>query len=106
MPCALNVHELQGPVLTSCWPPNSAGHEHEQRVVAAGGRDRVDDSLGQHRLTLRALHVDDRRLAGDRDGLRDRADAHVGVDGGDDEPVSSMPSRLTVLKPVSVNVTV
>ncbi len=24
-PCALNVHELQGPVLTSCWPPNRPG---------------------------------------------------------------------------------
>ena len=24
-PCALKVHELQGPVLTSCWPPNSPG---------------------------------------------------------------------------------
>ena len=32
-PCALNVHELHGPVLTSCWPPNRPGHEHERATL-------------------------------------------------------------------------
>ena len=56
-------------------------------------------------LHLRALHVDDRRFAGDRDGFLEGADSQIGVDRRDEVPLSSMPSRFTVLKPVSVNVT-
>ena len=63
VPWALNVQELQGPVAHVLLPAEDARHEHEQRVVAARRRDRVDHLVGEHRLPLRALHVDDRRLA-------------------------------------------
>ena len=79
VPWALNVQELQGPVLTSCCPPRRRRHQHEQGVVAARGRDGLDHLVGQHRLALGALQVHHRRLAGDRDGLFERADAQVGV---------------------------
>ena len=41
-------------------------------------------SLSMIVLHARALDVDDRRLAGDRDRLFERADAQVGVDRGDE----------------------
>ena len=57
-------------------------------------------------LALRALHVDDRRLAGDGDRLLHAADAQLGVDGDDSRSADDLtPSRFTVAKPASVNVT-
>ena len=72
----------------------------------ASRRNRVDDFLRDDLLHGRALNVDERRLAGDGDGFRDRADLHVALIDATNEPVSSMPSRLKVLKPCSENVTV
>ena len=59
---------------------DDAGHHDDQRVVAAHGRDRLEDVAAQHRLSPGALHVHDRALAGDGDGLLERADPHLGVD--------------------------
>ena len=58
---------------------HAGDHRREVRVETARG-DRVDDFLGHDALGRRALHVDDRRLAGDDDRFLDRADLHVGVD--------------------------
>src|SRR5436309_12984129 len=45
-------------------------------------RQRIEDLAIEHAFLLRALHVDDRRLAGDLDRLFDPAHAHVGVNAG------------------------
>ena len=75
----------------------------------AGGVPRLgiarENVLAHRLLRLRALDVDDRRFAGDRDRFLERADFQVAIHVATKEPVSSMPSRLTVLKPGSVNVT-
>ena len=64
-------------------------------------------SCVEHALLRGALHVDDRRLAGDRDRLLERADAHVGVDRGDEGAGQLDPVALDdVLKPGSEKVTV
>ena len=55
---------------------------------------------------LRALDVDDRALAGDGDRFREAADLQSALIVAVNEPVSSMPSRLNVLNPGSVKVTV
>jgi hypothetical protein len=44
-------------------------HQHQQGVVAAGSRDRLDRLIGEHRLALGALQVHHRRLAGNRNRL-------------------------------------
>ena len=53
----------------------------------------------------RALHVHDRRFAGHSDCLLEGADAQPASTDAVNAPVRLMPSRLTVLKPGSVNVT-
>ena len=55
---------------------------------------------GEHGFAAHALHVHDGRLAGDGDGFLEAADAHAptGIVSMA-EPPSTMPSRLTVLKP-------
>jgi hypothetical protein len=45
------------------------------------GRQLVDELAIDDALPRHALDVDDRRLAGDRDGLLDGPDAQLGVDG-------------------------
>jgi hypothetical protein len=52
-----------------------------------------------------ALHVDCRRLAGHGDRFLEVADAQVDADVRGERRGQRMPSRLTVLKPGSVNVT-
>ena len=42
VPWALNVQELQGPVLDVLLSAEQRRHEHEERVVAAGRRDGLD----------------------------------------------------------------
>ena len=59
-------------------------------------------SLSSTVCRLHALHVDDRRLAGDGDRLLERADAQVGVDRGRERARQRRsPSRLTVLNPAA-----
>ena len=62
---------------------DDAGLERRQVDAQAAGGHRVDDFLGDDSLDAGAADVDERRLAGDRDGLSDLADLHVGVDGDD-----------------------
>ena len=63
-------------------------------------------SLVEHALLRGALHVDDRRLAGDGDRLLERADAQVGVDRRGERTQSARCPRAGRSKPVRVNVTV
>ena len=70
-------------------PPESSlrAHPGDQRGDAgrvARHRDRGDDVLADRLLNFHALHVDDRRFAGDRDRLFEGADFQVAVDGGDE----------------------
>ena len=50
-----------------------AGHEHEQRVVAASSWNRSDDVTAERELAAQAVGVDDGKLAGDGDGFRRRS---------------------------------
>ena len=52
-------------------------------AVASRCRQRPHDVAVDHRLLPRRLHVDDRRLAGHRDGFCEGTHAHFGVDGRD-----------------------
>ncbi len=63
--------------------PGHRGNGREDRIVAAGDRKRLDDVRAQHLPPRRALHVHHRRLAGNRDGFRNRSHFHVGVDRDD-----------------------
>ena len=54
---------------------DDARYEHEQRVVTANRRNRLDDLARQRHLVLHAVHVHDRDLARDRDRVRERARA-------------------------------
>ena len=56
-------------------------HRHHRSVIALVG-DRPDDVVIDRHLAPCALHVDDRRRAGHGDGLRQRADFHLGVHRG------------------------
>ena len=83
------------------------GNRAQQVAVAANARQAPHRLVVERDLTLRALRVDDRRLAGDGDRLLHAADAHVGVHGDDRRAADdAAPSRFTVAKPASVNVTV
>ena len=62
-------------------------------------RNRVDHLLLHHALRGGVLHVDDRRFAGHRDRFLDSADLSSALTVAVNDPVSSMPSRLTVVKP-------
>ena len=59
-----------------------ARHQQHHRVVVADGRNRSNRVRVQRGLAPRALHVDDRALAGDGDRFSERADFQVRVDGG------------------------
>ena len=92
-PCALNV-QAQGPVCTSRVPPTMPGTSASERRVAAGVGSAAMMSLLDHRLPLGALHVDDRRLAGDGDRFLERADRISALTVAMNDPVSSMPFAL------------
>ena len=83
-----------------------AGNHDADRLDVAAGRNRVDHVARHHRARRDVLHVDDRRFGGDGDRFLERADLHVGVDGGGEVRRQLEPSRLTMLNPGSVNVTV
>ena len=68
--------------------------------------NRRDDVVVEHRLTAHALHVDDRRFAGDRDRLLERADPEIGVHRGGERAGELDAFAPDGLKPVSVKVTV
>ena len=73
----------------------------------AAGRDRLEQLAGDHFAPLAGLHVDDRALAGDGDALaRPQPTAISTLIGATKFDSSRMPSRTTVVKPVSVKVTV
>ena len=59
---------------------DDARHHEDQRVVAAYGRDRLEDVAAQYRLPPGALHVDDRAFARYRDGFLERTEPHLGID--------------------------
>ena len=65
---------------------NHAGHEHDHGAVAPDIGDVPDDLVAQGRLALRALHVDDRGFAADRDRFGERANLELGVDRRDERP--------------------
>ena len=85
-----------------------AAHPRHQRLNAGGAsrrRDRRQHFLVDDVLHARALHVDDRRFAGDGHGLFEAPTRRSALTVATKSPLSSMPSRFTVLKPGSVNVT-
>ena len=56
--------------------------DHERgNLRRAAGRNRVQQLLIDHSLTLRALDIDDRRVTSDGDRLFDRTQLQLGVDG-------------------------
>ena len=59
----------------------------------------VEHVLGQRPLRVHVLHVDHRRSPGDGDRLFDAAHRRSAFTVAVNVPVSSMPSRLTVLNP-------
>ena len=63
-----------------------AGHEHQQRVVAARRWNRVDHFVRENRLALGPLEIDDGRFARDRDGLLEGTDGQLDGDGGGHRP--------------------
>ena len=69
-------------------------NQREDGVARARGRDRRQHLGRQGLLPLRALHVDHRRLAGDRDRLFHRADLQIGADRGDDPALELQPFLL------------
>ena len=79
-------------------------HQRRQVLERAVGGNRRQHVIADDPLGLRALHVDDRRLAGDGDRLGDRADLQVLVDRRHERPCQFDPSRLTVRNPASVKV--
>ena len=85
---------------------DNAGHELEHVVVRPRRGNLLKYVAVDDLRTACALHVDDGRFAEDRDGLFECADAEVNVDGAVRLPDSSTPSRLTVLNPCRLTVTV
>ena len=65
---------------------DDARYEHEQGVVTANRRNRLDDLACQRHLVLHAVHVHDRDIARDCDRLRERAEEEPGVDGRGQRP--------------------
>ena len=63
-------------------------------------------SVFERPLSPRALEIHDRAFTRHRDRFLERADFQVDVQRGDEVGRHSSPSRLTVLNPVSVKVTV
>ena len=61
-------------------------HQRRQVLERAVGGNRRQHVVADHPLRLRALHVHDRRLAGDGDRLGDRADLQVLVDRRHERP--------------------
>ena len=58
-----------------------ARHDRSDRLHVSSGRERVQDVSRDDLRPLGVLHVDERSLARDRDGLLDRADTKLDVDG-------------------------
>ncbi len=63
---------------------DDAGLERRQVDAEPSGRDRVHDFFGDDFLDVRAPDIDERRLTGHGDGLRQLADAQFDVDRGDE----------------------
>jgi hypothetical protein len=57
-----------------------AGNHERRHLGRAAGRNRFQQFLVDHPLTVGALNIHDRRLARHRDGLLDGAHPHLGVD--------------------------
>jgi hypothetical protein len=81
-------------------------HEHGNVVERPRRGDRGERVAIDHLLLTRVLHVHDRALAGDDDGLLQGAHAQVGVDGGGERAGEGDAFARTVLEPCRVKVTV
>src|SRR4029078_3505103 len=106
VPCALNVQELHGPVLTSCCPPSSAGTSTrsgcEVRAVGIALITSLVNTVSRSALC--------RSTTGDSPGTvivsSSEPSRMSAVMLTVAEPDTSTPSRTTVLNPVSTNFTV
>ena len=82
------------PPLPPVMPPESplAAHARDHAWMPLAFREdgmAVEDVAVDDGLHPRALHVDDRRLAGDGDCFFQAADAHIGVDRRDEVAASA-----------------
>ena len=105
-PCMLPAPPPVPPVM----PPESPSSDHprNQRLDAGGvsrGRDGRQDVPVHRALHLRALDVDDRRLAETVIVSARAPTFSSALTVAMNVPLSSIPSRLNALKPVSENVT-
>ena len=69
-----------------------AGNRHArnqrcQVLVAAAGRNRIDDLVTEHALLCRVLHVHDGRLTAHHHGFRNLPDTHVDADRRGERPL-------------------
>src|SRR4051812_25866613 len=104
-PCALNVHELHGPMLTSCWPPNRPGTSTTSAlyVPAVGIEFRVsfDSTICRDAFCTSTTGVSPVTVT-----VSSTAPTRISVFRlVVTKLVSSTPSRFVVLKPTSVNET-
>ena len=79
---------------------------HKVIQVLHAARQHVEQVARDHVLFAHVLRVDERRRAGDRDGLFEGADLHLGIHVRGEPRRQVDAFRLKVLKLVSVNVTV
>src|SRR5205823_5063142 len=75
-----------------------ARNQHDFIDVAAAGGNGLDELLRKHAFLLRALHVDDRALAADRDGFRYVAEAQIRVDRRDKRALEDKAFALVGVK--------
>src|SRR5215831_2830354 len=104
-PCALNVQELHGPVLTSCWPPNSPGTSTRtalyEPAVGIAFRMSFDNTVCRCAFWTSTTGVSPVTVTVSATAPTRMSALTLAVN----DPVSSMPSRFVALKPESVNVT-
>ncbi len=104
-PCALNVHELHGPVLTSCWPPKSPGTsttiELYEPAVGMALSTSFDSTVSRDAFWTSTTGVSPVTVIVSATAPTRSSALTLAVN----EPVSSRPSRLTVANPASVKVT-
>ena len=82
------------------------GHERRETGVLTADGDGREELVVDRLRGSRALHIDERRFTADGDRFGELADAQISVDRRDEGPLELIPSRLKLLKPLSVNVTV
>src|SRR5665213_21797 len=104
-PCALNVHELQGPVLTSCWPPNRPGTSTRialyEPAVGIALSTSFDNTVWRDAFWTSTMGVSPVTVMVSATAPTRMSALTLDVT----NPESSTPSRFDVLKPDSVKVT-